>query len=58
MKTELSDLTVRDLIEGYHDDCEGGVIGIPVVEADRITHWSQDNCQLLCRTCNREKSAN
>ncbi len=25
MKIELLELTVRDLVEGYHDDGEGGV---------------------------------
>ncbi len=27
MKIDLIDLTVRDLVEGYHDDGEGGVVG-------------------------------
>ena len=27
MKIELLDITVRELVEGYHDDGEGGVIG-------------------------------
>ena len=26
MKTELLDRTVRDLVEGYRDDGEGGVV--------------------------------
>ena len=37
--------------------------GIDDMEADHITPWSEggktieDNCQMLCRKCNREKSA-
>ncbi|MDE2853296.1 MAG: DUF262 domain-containing protein [Chloroflexota bacterium] len=27
MKIEMLDLTVRDLVDGYHDDGEGGVVG-------------------------------
>ncbi|MCY4106119.1 MAG: hypothetical protein OXG02_05385 [Chloroflexi bacterium] len=27
MKIELKDLTVRDLVAGYRDDGEGGVVG-------------------------------
>ncbi len=40
MKIQQLDLTARDLVAGYHD---GGEI-------------SEDNCQMLCRKCNRVKS--
>lgn len=41
--------------------CEKGFL-LEEMEADHITPWSQggktsvNNCQLLCRTCNRTKS--
>ena len=44
MKIELIDLIVRELVTAYHDDGEAG-------------KTSAENCQMLCRTCNREKSA-
>ena len=27
MKIDLIDLTIRDLVAGYHDDGDGGVVG-------------------------------
>ena len=39
-----------------------GIFEIEQMEADHITPWSQggktipDNCQMLCKTCNRTKS--
>ena len=44
MKIQQLDLTVRDLVDGYEDDREGG-------------KTMEDNCQMLCRKCNREKSS-
>ena len=44
MKIQQLDLTVRDLVVGYHDDGEGGKTSV-------------ENCQMLCRKCDREKSA-
>ena len=44
MIIELIDLIVRELVAAYHDDGEGG-------------NTIEDNCQMLCRKCNREKSA-
>ena len=44
MKIALIDLTVRDLVAGYSDDGDGG-------------KTSLENCQMLCRKCNREKSS-
>ena len=41
MEIELLDLTIHDLVAGYHD------VGKAV----------EDNSQMLCRKCNREKSA-
>ena len=41
----------------------GDKFGIKEMEADHITPWSEggktteDNCQMLCKRCNREKSA-
>ena len=43
--------------------CEKGFL-IHEMEADHITPWSkggkttEDNCQMLCRKCNRQKSSN
>ena len=50
MKIELIDLTIRDLVDGYSDDGEGGVVGYGGKTVE-------DNCQMLCRKCNRVKSA-
>ena len=44
MKIQQLDLTVRDLVDGYSDDG----VGSKTVE---------ENCQMLCRKCNREKSS-
>ena len=44
MKIELIDFTVRDLVDGYFDDAERG-------------ETNEEYCQMLCRKCNREKSA-
>ena len=50
MNIQLIDLTVRDLVAGYRDDGKGGVRGYG-------GKTSEDNCQMLCRKCNREKAA-
>lgn len=50
MKIEFIDLTVRDLVTGYHDDGDGGMVGI-------FSKTEEENCQMLCRKCNREKSS-
>ena len=41
MNIKQIDYAVRKLVAGYHNDGE----------------TSEDNCQMLCRKCNREKSA-
>ena len=47
--------------EGICSKCERNFL-LEEMEADHITPWSQggktnaDNCQMLCRTCNRTKS--
>ena len=41
MKIQQLDIRVYDLVWGYQNDGE----------------TSADNCQMLCRKCNREKSA-
>lgn len=41
MEIELLDLTIHDLVAGYHDDGK----------------TEEANCQMLCRKCNQEKSA-
>ncbi|MBQ5704532.1 MAG: HNH endonuclease [Alistipes sp.] len=41
----------------------GNKFGIEEMEADHVTPWSQggkttiENCQMLCRECNRRKSS-
>lgn len=57
--------TRREVYERQGGKCAicGKPFDIEVMEADHITPWSQgghttpDNCQMLCRDCNRRKSS-
>ena len=51
MNIDLREVTVRELVDGYADDGEGRGYGgrLDVRTID-------ENCQILCRGCNRRKS--
>ena len=61
----FDDNTRREIYEKQGGICPlcGKYFDIEFMEADHITPWSQggrtvaDNCQMLCRECNRRKSA-
>ena len=68
MEIKEQKLTIRQLTEGYEKQqgiCKicGKHFEIEEMEADHITPWAKggrtvaDNCQMLCRECNRRKSA-
>ena len=63
MKIHLPEIPVREVGAGYHVYHKSGVVGISDSEADHITPWhdcgkiDEENCQMLCRKCNKEKSA-
>ena len=50
MNIELQEIAVRDLVAGYEDKGDEGVVGYGgrTVPA---------NCQMLCKDCNRRKGA-
>lgn len=60
----FDDNTKREVYERQKGICAkcGKHFDIKEMEADHITPWSQgghtviDNCQMLCRDCNRRKS--
>ncbi len=59
--TEADKLTAYERQRGICAKC-GEQFDIEQMEADHITPWCQgghttkDNCQMLCRNCNRKKS--
>ena len=59
--TESQKLAVYERQQGRCPHC-GEIYRIEMMEADHITPWSQggktsiENCQMLCRECNRRKS--
>ena len=68
MEIKEQKITIRQLTEVYEKQqgiCKicGKHFEIEEMEADHITPWAKggrtvaDNCQMLCRECNRRKSA-